>query len=368
MMHWDTLFAARAGEATRTVSVPMRFVCRHGRPLLLLPMERSAAVQALTLYPAQSLLAKAAKALLHLAITARFPLLFRRTMLPVAREGAFAQFVTQTAATDSFPKLAILAGNPDALGQRLILLLFDADGRPSVVVKAGMGAAACRLIEKERGFLEAANASGARPSITPLKGAYRNGDCSTIALPFLKGRSPACEDWAGVGNVLSGWLHQETAPLRGIPAWQQLSVEARRDPAWEPLVRSLELREVHPAVFHGDFAPWNVRMTPSEPWIALDWERGELTGVPGWDWFHWLVHVSLLVFRHDTPSSLAWIEQTLRNSDFTAYSKAAKIKGIEFSLLAAYLFYLHKWIVPDVIKAPIAQLRDAVAKKLEPAK
>ena len=40
-------------------------------------------------------------------------------------------------------------------GRRFIVLLFDAQGRPAFVVKAGIGEAAQRLIQKESSFLRA---------------------------------------------------------------------------------------------------------------------------------------------------------------------------------------------------------------------
>ena len=30
-------------------------------------------------------------------------------------------------------------------------------------------------------------------------------------------------------------------------------------------------------------------------WVVLDWERGEPEGLPGWDWFHYVVQTGVLV-------------------------------------------------------------------------
>jgi len=45
---------------------------------------------------------------------------------------------------------------------------------------------------------------------------------------------------------------------------------------------------VYPALTHGDFAPWNVKVSRRQ-WTVLDWERGELAGRAGWDWFHFVM-------------------------------------------------------------------------------
>ena len=49
------------------------------------------------------------------------------------------------------------------------------------------------------------------------------------------------------------------------------------------LAARLGSRLVSSVVFHGDFAPWNIKVDRAGAWMVLDWERGELHGVPCWD-------------------------------------------------------------------------------------
>jgi hypothetical protein len=163
-------------------------------------------------------------------------------------------------------------------------------------------------------------------------------------------------------TVLRAWL-DEASPvsLDALPPWQKLKAH----PNARAVVDRMENREVAAAIFHGDFAPWNVRVEKiSGRWLVIDWERGEAMGVPGWDWFHWMIHVSVLVHRHDTAESVAFLDSALRSADFQEYAKAAQIAGLEGTLLAGYLVYLHEFIVPPEIKDIIARLRDAVGTKL----
>src|ERR1043165_1593238 len=60
---WDGLFGAKPGPSDG-VRVEMRLLKKHGRPLLLLPCHPRAAVATLSLYPAQTPRARAARALL----------------------------------------------------------------------------------------------------------------------------------------------------------------------------------------------------------------------------------------------------------------------------------------------------------------
>ena len=87
---------------------------------------------------------------------------------------------------------------------------------------------------------------------------------------------------------------------------------------------------------HGDFAPWNVKVSRGR-WTVLDWERGELAGIPGWDWFHFVMQPALLV-RHETSEAmLARLEGLLRSTEFVDYAQNAGTAESARPLAYAYL-------------------------------
>jgi len=93
---------------------------------------------------------------------------------------------------------------------------------------------------------------------------------------------------------------------------------------------------VHPALTHGDFAPWNVKVSRGQ-WTVLDWERGELAGVPGWDWFHFVMQPAVLVRRERTESLLSRFEHLLDSAHFSKYAEQAGIGEHRRALALAYL-------------------------------
>jgi len=95
---------------------------------------------------------------------------------------------------------------------------------------------------------------------------------------------------------------------------------------------------VHPAVMHGDFAPWNVRVHDGR-WMLVDWERGELDGVPGWDWLHYVVQQAVLVQRFDAPRVRERVAHLLTSAAFTRYAQQAGIAGSEELIARGYFRY-----------------------------
>jgi hypothetical protein len=228
-----------------------------------------------------------------------------------------------------------------------------------VILKLGIDPEARALIQREADVLESCVSA---PHLPAWRGKRENASWSGMALQFVDGQTPAPTDTAGMRVVLQAWLDAaHPVPLEALAPWQRLATQ----PGARSVVERVAGRMVAPALFHGDFAPWNVRAerAPSG-WTVIDWERGERTGVPGWDWFHWMIHVSVLVHRHNTAASVEFLNSALGSPDFQQYAAAAQITGIERILLAGYLIYLHEFIVPPVIKDRIAQLRDAIAASL----
>jgi hypothetical protein len=112
---------------------------------------------------------------------------------------------------------------------------------------------------------------------------------------------------------------------------------AVENPLPEPVMELAGTR-FHPALMHGDCAPWNVKVADGR-WTLLDWERGELTGVPGWDWFHFVMQPAVLVRREPVTRLLARFEQLLAGEDFVRFAQHAGIAGSERALALAYLCY-----------------------------
>jgi aminoglycoside phosphotransferase (APT) family kinase protein len=93
-------------------------------------------------------------------------------------------------------------------------------------------------------------------------------------------------------------------------------------------------------VAHGDFAPWNIKVHPSTgAWQVFDWERGELRGVPAWDWLHFEIQTAILVHRESVAKLLGRIARLFGSPEFRAYAAKAGIAGLERAMLTAYLLH-----------------------------
>jgi hypothetical protein len=256
--------------------------------------------------------------------------------LRVPRSNLFAEFFKQCSVLkDELPPFAMLAGNPQTDGQRFVFLLFDSLGNPTSVVKAGAGPVASRLIQREATFLRQIPAGTAAVPI--LRSVLEHEQAHAFALDFVPGNSPSLTDWPTMEKLLTSWLSgNRKIALRDLPSWQTL--ENAAGSKLPPAVTTLSSVEVRPAIFHGDFAPWNIKVH-NGAWTLLDWERGELTGVPGWDWLHFVVQTSVLVQRASTARIVEKIERLFISQEFVRYAQRAGITRQERAFAIAYLHY-----------------------------
>ncbi len=360
---WEDLFAASAGEAVG-VRVEMRALSKHGRPFLLVPRLPRAAAMALELYPAQTARARAARTVLRWLLRAGVSLGTKDITFTVAPGDPFAAFLAAQAAEPrgQVPALGILAGNPASDGQRFLLLVFDACQRPVAVVKAGLSARARFLVGKEESFLTAVPRTAT--CIPRLRAKFESGRLRAMALDFFAGDSPRPHHGGALPGLLSSWVDPErTIAISASPDWVRLEGAAPPGELFAPLAGRLRGRTVHPAIQHGDLAPWNIKVSAAGDWTVLDWERGELDGIPGWDWFHYVIQPGILVERLSTTDLVQRIETLLAAESFAAYAGRAGILGCERELLLAYLLHAVEVIKPSEGLAATRELLGALAAR-----
>lgn len=355
---WQSLFAP--DPAAETVTVPYRVVSKRGRPWLLLPASPRLARQALTLYPAQSFKARLAKAALGCSLQLGIFPGTQPVSLRLSTRAPFVEFLQVTAGTKTVPFLAGLAGNPAAPGQRQVLLLFDDPGASRSVVKTGRGGPATELICREVAALRSLPAG--TPGAPQIRAEFEYHDLRAFALDFCPGAAPSAADLFAPRQLLTAWLQPpREVRLMELPALTRLAGRGTNDPWFAPLRSAV----VRPALMHGDFAPWNVKVSPrTGTWTALDWERGERDGVPAWDWFHFVIQPALLVQRLAPEAIAARLQTFLASAPFQTYAAAARIAGLESALLAAYLAYSARVIQPAEGLAATEQLLAIVAGQM----
>ncbi len=332
---WQDLFARVAPEAAGT-TVVLHLVRRGGEPLLLLPARGAQAARSLALYPAQSARARAAKALLQLALRFGLKPGLETVRLPVATNDGFAAFLSTTAGLSAgrLPDFAVLAGNPRAPGRRFVLLLFGADGSPASVVKAGVSEPARQLIAREAEFLQRAPPN--LPGLPALRGTFHQPGTRAFALDFIDGSTPHPDDSRQLRELLGAWLRTDhRVALAQLEPWRRLVAAGQESPLPAGL-QTLAGARIHPALTHGDFAPWNVKVSQGR-WTVLDWERGEPAGIPGWDWFHFELQPAVLVRREGTTALLSRFERLLESADFAGYAQQAGMGEHGRALALAYL-------------------------------
>jgi Phosphotransferase enzyme family len=335
---WSKLFQT---EGRPDCHLQFLTIKRAGQTFLLLPHSPLLAARALSLYPAQTSKARLAKKALFTALRVGIPLPLETATVDFSTTDPFASFLKELAnnKTGKFPSLAILAGNPNAEGRRFILLLFNESGQPVVVVKAGIGESAKQLIRKESTFLQSVP-----PGITGLpafQGPFNSSKVNALALRYIEGDSPQGEDYNKIGNILTSWIDREKhVSAEDIPAWRVLKEKAPSNPLFARLSSRFAGMTFHPTLFHGDFAPWNIKVSSKDgTWTVLDWERGELIGFPAWDWFHYAIQTGILVQKLATRDLIQRLEMLFIAPEFRTYLKLSGLEGAEKILAVAYLFY-----------------------------
>jgi hypothetical protein len=104
----------------------------------------------------------------------------------------------------------------------------------------------------------------------------------------------------------------------------------------------LESESICTSIWHGDLAPWNIRVGRDGEWVVLDWERGNLEGIPGWDWFHFVIQPSVLVRRESAEMTIGRLEQLLMSPEFRSYAAQAGILAKSKVLSLGYLLYCER--------------------------
>jgi hypothetical protein len=338
------LFAPGAAPGS-PVTLTWFLLKRHGQPLLLLPRSRREARQGMELYAAQRPLAKLVRRLLPIALQPPLNRCFPGIRTQTNSSSELLRFLATEVGgpPGQLPAPAILLGNQPADQQRFVILVINVQARPVAVVKCGLTPSARRVVEQEAAVLAALPAglpgglNLGRQLITPTLSAF--------SAPYCPGQHPHNAD--RLGETLGGWLRPgPLVPLHSLPVWQLLDATCGTEKLFHALHQAVGHQHVRPAIHHGDFTPWNIRVNPAGHWTAVDWERGDRHGMPGWDWFHYVIQTAILVERISGAALVARIETMLQEADFQNYAKAANISTICRPLLLAYLLHQNQIIKP----------------------
>jgi len=340
---WVNLFTSPDQPASPIVTQSFRVLRKHGEPLLMLPTSTSLAAQALSLYPAQSSFARMARFGLRQTLRCGLPVATERAEVAIATTASFPEFLRRLAGAETFPPVAILAGNPRQSGRRFLILVFNPQGQPATAVKAGMGQEAKDLILSESSFLRSLPPK--TPGIPRVREQFESDQLCAFAMDFVPGDSPRPSEISEVADLMTAWLDESrSVGLSGLPAWQELARAA--SPLFMRLDKQLAGKLFHPALTHGDFAPWNIKVNANGRWVVLDWERGQLVGPPAWDWFHFVIQPAILVEKLSNTALAGRIETLLTSPAFQSYAKAAGLNGWERDWVLAYLLYCCDVIKP----------------------
>jgi hypothetical protein len=358
---WEELFVAPEAQAP-AVRIEMRLLKKGGRPFLLLPGQPRPAAATMDLYPAQTSRGRMARALMRCLLRASLPLGTQTISLAISPGDPFVKFLSSLTGEQGWPVLGIFAGNPASDGQRFLLLVFDARQRPIAVVKAGLSPRAKALVEREERFL--ATVPDKTVAVPRLRARFESSRLRALALDFVPGDSPRPREDAAIPPLLAAWVDAtRTVVLSDTPDWMRLEEVAPASGSFSVVSGQLRWRKIHPAMHQGDFAPWNIKVSPAGAWTVLDWERGELTGIPGWDWFHYVIQPGILVGHLPILALVQRVEHLLSSAAFRQYATRGGILGCERELVLAYLLHVVEVIKPSEGLAPTRGLMEALAAR-----
>ena len=348
MKNWENLFEPTGGKEA---SLRQFFIVRkRGLPFLYLPENRALLDATLRLYPAQTRSARAKRNLVSRLSRMGLQVFHENITISVSPHSRLGGFFRKLVpGCENVPSFGVLGGNVKTLGRRYTFLLFDLSNRPVVVVKLGISEHARHLIRAEQDFFFP-QAPG-QPGTPEALDLYRGEDADAIAYRYVEGICPSADQDEMIEQLLSAWVHPgKPVGLSELAIWPRLEKLHVDNPGLEPVFAKLQKTPIRPVLHHGDFAPWNIRISPSggkSHWVVLDWERNQPCGLPGWDWFHYVIQYDTLV-RHSLPEvSLSHLETLWTNPSFQRYARLTGIEEIVKELTLIYFLYLLYYVSPS---------------------
>jgi len=336
------LFGA-SRRTPQTVHFEWRLIRRRSKPFLLVPTSWTIQRGGWGLYSPQRWSAKFGWTLLPLLFRTPVARMFERIDLDVDINSEFLQFLYRQSGVPPDRIQASAIRFSGALGvSRITLLICDKDQRPVSVAKVGLNSVGRELTACEADLIETLPDSLCQTKVT---GRLNTSALTAFATAYLSGGG--IRDDVGLERLFQSWLNPgPLKPLASLETWRQLEAKvADAEPgAWRILHAQLAGKVVRTTLYHGDFASWNVRVIGDGDFTVFDWERGQLQGIPGWDWFHFVVQTGILVKRHSPERVAATLERLLRSERMKEYMAAAAIGDIARPLLLAFLLH-QKWVI-----------------------
>jgi hypothetical protein len=322
---WDVLLGGsrRAKPDTREFFL----LKRQGHELLAVPANRRNAAEALTLYLPQTLKARWAKTIFRLVLSGPFAGLLPSREVDLERT-EFTDFLSSLS-DNRVPDFCVLSGNPAEPGRRFLFGLLDENGRCHHVVKCAADPIGRGLIEQEAAVL--GSLGNKFPGIPGVRSTLSTDDCSAFSMDFFPApnRVPSRSERVA---LVRQWISKE--PPRNFS-----SLHAMRRPG-APDVAGSDLM-IKPVIFHGDFAPWNIRHDGRD-WMVVDWEKTHPLGPPLWDLLHYEIHEEILVNRSSTRKVRQRISSLIQDPCVRSYLADCGAAESEDLLLQGYLSHLDK--------------------------
>lgn len=330
------LFRALEGSGETLATLQLFCIKRDGYLLLALPRDAVAARATLGLYHPQANIAKLLVWVIGIMVRLRLHTLLPRIELTIRSVSPLARML------DDPGSIGFLLGNPSAQSRRAITL--HRKNENLFVDKLGIGGGARELVIKELEHIRGLPENHvALPEVVDQD---ISDKWASYATHYLDGKSPGKSDDAMVIVVLQNWLEKsESIILNETRQWQQMVDYAEANQVgniWSRLQKAAVI-PVKVGVFHGDFAPWNVKVLSSGSVYVMDWELGCADGPAGWDWVHYIIQRATLVDHHGPSKVLDECRKWAKSQEGKEFLEKAGW-GVELEhWLGSYLVY-SAWI------------------------
>ena len=295
----------------------IRFHCifRKGILLLALPKERHLALATLSLYQPQARKARCLVACVRLLIRYSLHTLFLPSRcFSFGGNGPIAELRANDAG------FGFLLGNPASKVRRVILARKT--GSEIVIDKIGLSLSARKSVSSEVEIMR--SLPDELPGLLKIRQSGANDHWSFYACPLVDGKSPEKRHDDLVVSIIRRWFDfAQKKALIDTEQWSAICefMEGIELEKGNRLLGEGKDVEVMMGIHHGDFTPWNVKITSERKIVVIDWEYGSCSAPAAWDWIHYLLQRASLVDQLSAADTLEvcrdWAN-TAQGKDFMA--------------------------------------------------